>query len=248
MSGKDKINIFPSRGAQTLMKGRLQGAVKGHSLLKKKAEALQMRFRIILGKIVETKMLMGDVMKDAAFSLAEAKFASGDFNQSVLQNVTKARIKIRSRMDNVAGTNLPVFECFEDGVDTYELTGLSRGGQQMAKLKTNYKRAIQLLVELASLQASFITLDNVVKTTNRRVNAIEHVIIPRYERTLQYIISELDELEREEFYRLKKIQEKKKQSKARAEKELKAKLKDMNLELEPSRDILAGEEDADLLF
>ena len=53
--------------------------------------------------IPQTKTLMGDVMKDAAFSLAEAKFASGDFNQSVLQNVTKARIKIRSRMDNVAG-------------------------------------------------------------------------------------------------------------------------------------------------
>lgn len=69
---------------------------------------------------------------------------------------------------------LPVFECFEDGVDTYELTGLSRGGQQMAKLKTNFKRAIELLVELASLQASFITLDIVVKMTNRRVNAIEH--------------------------------------------------------------------------
>lgn len=50
---------------------------------------------------------MGDVMKDAAFSLAEAKFASGgDFNQSVLQNVTKARIKIRSKMDNVAGETM----------------------------------------------------------------------------------------------------------------------------------------------
>lgn len=46
---------------------------------------------------------MGDVMKDAAFSLAEAKFASGDFNQSVLQNVTKARIKIKSKSENVAG-------------------------------------------------------------------------------------------------------------------------------------------------
>ncbi|KAK8727967.1 hypothetical protein OTU49_009321 [Cherax quadricarinatus] len=220
MSGKDKINIFPSRGAQSTMKARLAGAVKGHSLLKKKAEALQLRFRQILSKIVDTKTLMGDVMKDAAFSLAEAKFASGgDFNQSVLQNVTKARIKIRSRMDNVAGTNLPVFESFEDGADTYELTGLSRGGQQMAKLKIYYKRAIELLIELASLQASFVTLDIAVKITNRRVNAIEHVIIPRYECTLAYIISELDELEREEFYRLKKIQEKKKKIKDKAEKE-----------------------------
>lgn len=252
MSSNDKINIFPSRGAQTQIKARLAGANKGHSLLKKKAEALQMRFRLILGKIVDTKTLMGEVMKDAAFSLAEAKFASGDFNQSVLQNVTKARLKIRSRMENVAGTNLPVFESFEDGADTYELTGLSRGGQQMAKLKTNYKKAIELLVQLASLQASFITLDIVVKTTNRRVNAIEHVIIPKYERTLAYIISELDELEREEFYRLKKIQEKKKQAKAKKEEE-KELLKEQGLLAEErlhdeAPNLIADNADDDLLF
>lgn len=46
---------------------------------------------------------MGEVMKEAAFSLAEAKFTTGDFNQVVLQNVTKAQIKIRSKKDNVAG-------------------------------------------------------------------------------------------------------------------------------------------------
>ena len=56
-------------------------------------------------------------------------------------------------------------------------------------------------MELASLQTSFVTLDEVIKTTNRRVNAIEHVVIPKIQRTLDYIISELDELEREEFFR-----------------------------------------------
>ncbi|XP_046831007.1 V-type proton ATPase subunit D [Vespa velutina] len=217
MSGKEKLPIFPSRGAQMLMKSRLQGAQKGHGLLKKKADALQMRFRMILGKIIETKTLMGEVMKEAAFSLAEAKFATGDFNQVVLQNVTKAQIKIRSKKDNVAGVNLPVFESYQDGSDTYELAGLARGGQQLTKLKKNYQKAVKLLVELASLQTSFVTLDEVIKITNRRVNAIEHVIIPRIERTLAYIISELDELEREEFYRLKKIQDKKKIAKSKSE-------------------------------
>ena len=47
---------------------------------------------------------MGDVMKEASFSLAEAKFATGDFNHLVLQNVNKAQIKVRSKKDNVAGT------------------------------------------------------------------------------------------------------------------------------------------------
>ncbi len=40
---------------------------------------------------------MGDVMKEAAFSLAEAKFACGEFSQPVLQNVNKAQLKIRYR-------------------------------------------------------------------------------------------------------------------------------------------------------
>ena len=172
--------------------GRLKGAQTGHRLLKKKADALQLKFRSILKKIIETKQLMGELMKEASFSLAEAKFAStGDLNQAVLQNVNKAQIKVKTKNDNVAGVNLPVFESYQDGADSYELAGLAKGGQQLKRMKANYQKAINLLVELASLQTSFITLDEVIKTTNRRVNAIEHVIIPRIERTLAYIISEL---------------------------------------------------------
>jgi len=249
MSGKDRIAIFPSRMAQTLMKSRLKGAQTGHSLLKKKADALQMRFRMILKKIIETKSLMGTVMKEAVFSLAEAKFASGDFNQVVLQNVTKAQIKVRTRKDNVAGVNLPIFECYQDGTDAYELAGLSRGGQQLTKLKKNYQKTITLLVELASLQTSFITLDEVIKITNRRVNAIEHVIIPRIERTLAYITTELDEREREEFYRLKKIQEKKKiirKKKEAAKEELR--LAGLEIEHDHPTNMLEEDHDEDLLF
>lgn len=217
MSGKDKIAIFPSRGAQSSMKARLKGAQTGHSLLKKKADALQLRFRMILKKIIDTKMLMGDVMKEASFSMAEVKFVSGDIGQYVLQNISTAQIKIRSKKDNVAGVNLPVFETFSEGADRYELTAIARGGQSVAKLKKCFNQAVKLLVDLASMQTSFITLDAAIKVTNRRVNAIEHVIIPRIERTLAYIISELDELEREEFYRLKKIQDKKKIARGKAE-------------------------------
>uniref|UniRef100_A0A9J7XJH8 V-type proton ATPase subunit D n=1 Tax=Cyprinus carpio carpio TaxID=630221 RepID=A0A9J7XJH8_CYPCA len=279
MSGKDRIDIFPSRMAQTIMKARLKGAQTGRSLLKKKADALSMRFRQILRKIIETKTLMGEVMREAAFSLAEAKFAAGDFSATVIQNVNKAQVKVRAKKDNVAGSlaktflvttkladfffncsphhechlclfsgvTLPVFEHYQEGGDSYELTGLARGGEQLSRLKRNYAKAVELLVELASLQTSFVTLDEAIKVTNRRVNAIEHVIIPRIERTLTYIITELDEREREEFYRLKKIQEKKKQLRERTEKEIAQRLAALGPIAEPMN-MLNEEADQDLLF
>lgn len=54
---------------------------------------------------------------------------------------------------------------------------------------------------MASLQTAFTILDEVIRATNRRVNAIEHVVIPRLENTVKYITSELDEMDREEFFR-----------------------------------------------
>lgn len=248
MSNKDRFPVFPSRMAQTIMKSRLKGAHTGHNLLQKKSQALTLRFRQILKRIIDTKTLMGTVMKEAALSLAEAKFTTGDFSQQILQNVNKATVKVKTKRDNVAGVQLNIFEAYKDGNGLYDLTGLSRGGQQMKKLRENYEKAMEVLIDLASLQTSFSILDEVIKLTNRRVNAIEHVIIPKIEGTLSYIISELDELEREEFFRLKKVQEKNKRKKA-IEEDRKKKLIEAGLLKEQSVvSLIEDQRDEDILF
>ena len=104
------------------------------------------------------------------------------------------------------------------------IMGLGQGGLQVQACNKAFKDTLALLIVIASLQSAFLTLDEAIKTTNRRVNALENVVVPKLENTIQYIKGELDELEREEFFRLKKIQDKKEQAqkKARALKEAKA--------------------------
>ena len=105
------------------------------------------------------------------------------------------------------------------------------------------------------VQTAFVTLDEVIKVVNRRVNAIEHVIIPRTENTIKYINSELDELDREEFYRLKKVKSNKQRDSDAAEREEKAskrrgsdKENAENANDPGATDVLGEQEDQDVIF
>lgn len=209
-----------------VMKGKLKGAQTGHSLLKRKSEALTKRFRDITKRIDDAKRKMGRVMQTAAFSLAEVSYATGgNIGFQVQESISNnARFKVKARQENVSGVYLPQFEAdINESINDFKMTGLGRGGQQVQRAREVYSKAVETLVDLASLQTAFVILDDVIKVTNRRVNAIEHVIIPRTENTISYINSELDELDREEFYRLKKVQEKKQIAVAAADAEAKAK-------------------------
>jgi len=157
---------------------------------------------------------MGKVMQLASFSLAEVTYATGDISYLVQEQAKLASFRVKTKQENVSGVVLPAFEVDRVAGTDFNLTGLGRGGQQVLKAKEVYAKALETLVELASLQTAFTILDEVIRATNRRVNAIEHIIIPRLENTIRYIISELDEMDREEFFRLKKIQGKKKRDNA----------------------------------
>jgi V-type H+-transporting ATPase subunit D len=213
---------------------------------------------------------MGRVMQVAAFSLAEVTYAvGGDIGYQIQESAKQARFRVRTKQENVSGVLLPQFESYtEDSNNDFALTGLGKGGQQVQRCRETYARAVETLVELASLQTAFVILDEVIKVVNRRVNAMwvssviqfvpiltassEHVIIPRTENTIKYINSELDELDREEFYRLKKVSGKKQRDAAVEEAaRLEAKEAENSAEAEDaaeSKDLLGDEDNQDVIF
>ena len=150
-------------------------------------------------------------MQGATFCISEAMWAAGDFRKHVVEAPQRERalVTVKVRLDNVAGVKLPVFTLQKAAGATVELEtlGLAGGGRQIAKAKDKFTALLELLVKLGSLQTSFITLDEAIKVTNRRVNALDNVVIPSFTATIAYVTSELDEIEKEEFSRLKKVLE-----------------------------------------
>lgn len=148
----------------------------------------------------------------AFFSLTQAEYAAGNFKQKVSEGSMTARIRVGAGVDNVAGVKLPVFTKYETGASAdNQSLGLVGGGKKIVAVREKFTKLLDMLIKLASLQTSFQTLDEAMKVTNRRVNALENVTIPKIEGTLAYIGRELDELEREDFTRLKLVQGKKEQ-------------------------------------
>merc|ERR1719265_2087815 len=143
-------------------------------------------------------------MKEAAFSLAKANWACpGDIGGSVVERVRKPSVTCRLRADNVAGVYLPVFQMEHDAAKdaTLHTLGIAQGGQVIQTCKDVHVKTITLIIRMASLQTSFVTLDEEIKMTSRRVNALEYVIIPRIDGIIAYIKQEMDEMDREEFFR-----------------------------------------------
>jgi V-type H+-transporting ATPase subunit D len=119
----------------------------------------------MLKEIKRRKLELADAMPDTFMALASAEYAAGDFKGDILQNVKDARLRVRTRMDNVAGVKLPAFELCEDehveeGSDSI---GLSRGGKQIAECRRQWRELVTALVRISSLQTSFMVLDEALK-------------------------------------------------------------------------------------
>jgi V/A-type H+-transporting ATPase subunit D len=206
MAQETMEGINPTRMELLKLKDREKLAVKGHSLLKEKRDALIKEFFDILDRVKGSRGKVEDTLKAGFEDLTAAQVIMGDLA------VRKAALSVKESVDvdidsrSVMGVVVPVMDSKMKErtlVDRgYSFTDTSVALDEAAK---KFEESLALIVELGEIEKTIYLLAAEIESTKRRVNALEHIMIPKLQNTVKSIEMRLQEMERENFVRLKMI-------------------------------------------
>ncbi len=204
------INVNPTRMELTNLKRRLVTARRGHRLLKDKRDELMRRF---LDLVKENKQLRKKVEQAVYEANAHMAIARSLMQREVLDTALmqpKQHVELEIDRENVMSVLIPRFHTkfsSADRNDMYSYGYAFTSGDLDAAVKV-FSDMLPSMLRLAEVEKSCQLMAVEIGKTGRRVNALEHVMIPQFEETIRYITMKLDESERSATTRLMKIKDK----------------------------------------
>ncbi len=201
--------ISPTRMTLLQKRSQLQLASKGVDLLKKKRDALVGEFFALVHETLEARKKLETAAKDAYFALFLAKAFDGPETVDALAVGMPTVSNVSAEVENVWGTKVP--RIFAEWPAAGAASPIATGGQTL-KAQEAFRRFAEALVEVANTETRLRRIGEEIKKTTRRVNALEQVVIPGVLHQMRFIKLVLEQREREDTFRLKRI-------KAKSEKE-----------------------------
>jgi len=204
-----EIRVNPTRMELNRLKGRLKMAERGHKLLKDKRDELMRKF---LELIRENKNLRERVEKELSGSFANFLLARAVMSAETLEEAImypKAKVELDVSTVNVMSVNVPKFHTPDNSgqdADAYPYGFANTSGELDSSIAA-LSEVFPSLLKLAEMEKSVFLLAEEIDKTRRRVNALEHVLIPQLNTTIKYISMKLDENERGALTRLMKIKD-----------------------------------------
>jgi len=213
-------DVKPTRKNLMQIEDRIELSERGHDTLEQKRDGLIMEFMDILDQARDVRRNLADDYDHAQQTLDMARAVEGDVAVRGAAAALKEHPEITLESKNIMGVVVPQIEStrVKKSLDQrgYGVLGTSARIDEAASA---YEDLLETIILAAEVETAMRKLLNEIETTKRRVNALEFKLLPELHESKEFIEQKLEEQEREEIFRMKKIKAKKEREEAEAKAE-----------------------------
>ncbi len=202
--------LTATRSELLARRAQLELARRGRELLEQKRDQLLEEFRDVAGRVLAGEDALDAAAADARRALAWAEAMDGPEAVRSAALAGRSSISLESRVATIMGVRIADIQSMPLGRGrTGRGTALAGTTSRIDHAAERFESTLELLIEHANRELRLRRLAEEIATTTRRVNALEFVVVPRLQGEAAQIQSTLDERERQDRFRLKRIKERK---------------------------------------
>ncbi len=201
-------NIKPTRSELMKLKKKIKLAKSGYNLLKKKRDGLILDFFEILNKAKTLRGELVSLFTESQKKMNVARVLESDLTIKSVALAMKNRPEVDLKTKSIMGVKVPKInqlelqkKRFERGPGIYSSSAISEAAEA-------YEKLVEKIITAAEVETSMRKLLHEIEKTKRRVNALEFAVIPQMEKQAGFIRLRLEEMERENIFRMKRIKKK----------------------------------------
>lgn len=202
-----RLNVKPTRMELSSLKKRLKTSTRGHKLLKDKQDELMRRF---IDLIKQNNTLRKDVETRLTAAMQSFVLAKSTIPESFIEEsfaLPTEAVDLQIDQQNIMSVTVPKFHVQIPETSSEFQYGFLNSNTEMDDAIDTFQRISQELLELTEIEKTCQLLADEIEKTRRRVNALEHMIIPQLEETIAYIQMKLEENERSNIIRMMKVKD-----------------------------------------
>ncbi|HYW69114.1 MAG TPA: V-type ATP synthase subunit D [bacterium] len=201
-----RLRANPNRMQLLRLRRRLTLARRGHKLLKDKQEELMRRFLGMVHSARDLRVEVEGELASAYRAFASARFEMDGSAMAAALSFSQRTVELKAEREQVMNLKVPKFHVeFPEGAELGY--GYGETTMDLDRALEMYASALPKMMSLAEVEKSIQLLAAELEKTRRRVNALEHILVPSLEETIRFISDRLSEMERETATRLMKIKD-----------------------------------------
>ena len=199
--------IIPTRMELTRQKKKLLVARRGHKLLKDKRDEMMKHFLKSLNTVKQVRKKVDNSLKKIQTDMqnASAQMSPNELNVALMY--PKERLRVAVSYDSILNLKVPSFYINKNNNLSFCPYGLAFTYKGLDNITQKLLDLFKNMLELANAESTCRILSIEIQKTNRRVNALEHVVIPQASSTIKFITSKIEELELSTAIRLLKVKD-----------------------------------------